>query len=115
MEPFDPSLIHYWTETRTRGEWPTATVSPACSPSIRRIISVADGVVRTSTTSAPTTGAVCVTCGEIAKQTGGIRATCEDCGFRVVWAPGVGDWTHCTPRLNESHSPVVSSADMVGA
>lgn len=36
---YDPSMLHYWTETRRRGEWPTTTISPACSPSITRTVS----------------------------------------------------------------------------
>jgi hypothetical protein len=105
---YDPSLLHYWVETRRRGEWPTTTASPACTPSIIRLVS-------TSTADDPTPNpdaAVCIVCAEVAHKTGGIRATCDTCGFRVVWAPGVGPsggWTHVNPRLSDDHSPVVTS------
>lgn len=104
---FDPSLIHYWVETRRRGEWPTATITPACTPSIIRLVSTHSPLPPVAEDAA-----VCILCAEVARHSGGIKATCDTCGFKVVWAPGIGasgGWTHINPRLSDDHSPVVTS------
>lgn len=82
---YDPSLLHYWTETRPRGEWPTTTVSPACTPSITRTVH----------TSIPDEGE---------RPVDGVE--CEDCAAVV---------TAITARLNRVHLHTPTGRTYCGA
>lgn len=66
---YDPSMLHYWTETRRRGEWPTTTISPACTPSITRdvsteLVDAQPGTIARATSS-DLPGVQCADCADI--------------------------------------------------
>lgn len=63
---YDPAQLHFWTETRRRGEWPTTTISPACTPTIIRTVSTAD-IDRAESAPTPdlTDANVCPVCAEV--------------------------------------------------
>lgn len=65
---FDPSLLHYWSEVRPRGEWTSVDVSPACTPSIVRRVPV--DVVDSGPTPDPSLFPVCHLCAEVAAALG---------------------------------------------
>jgi hypothetical protein len=60
---FDPSILHYWSQVGSNGEWPTMVVAPACTPSIRRTVprDVADGPLPD-----PSEYTTCAVCTEVA-------------------------------------------------
>lgn len=63
---FDPSLLHWWSEVRPRGEWTTVDVSPACTPSIRRQVPV-DLIDDREALPDPSLFPVCPVCAEVTR------------------------------------------------
>lgn len=57
---FDPSILHYWSQVGSSGEWPTMVVAPACTPTIRRTVPKDVANDPTPDSSQYATCAVCV-------------------------------------------------------